>query len=343
MSLTKRRRGLIRQYIINNVDEHPNDITAVTAKKFSLSRQAISLYLKKLIADKIIESTGKKRNITYQLRPIIHSFTIAITPDTAEDTVWREKIRPVLPAIPENVRNICHYGFTEMLNNVVDHSQSKTATLVVEYNSLKARLFVQDKGIGIFNKIQKDFNLEDPRHAILELAKGKLTSDTGKHTGEGIFFTSRMFDSFSILSGDLYFDRSKNEDWLLDTRKYVKGTAVIMEINRNSPSKMQAVFDKFSTIGDGFSRTVVPVELVRYEGESLVSRSQAKRLIYRFDKFKEVILNFQGIKSIGQAFADEVFRVFRNEHPNVRLQWIHTGVNVKKMIRHVLVNKKSGI
>ena len=55
--------------------------------------------------------------------------------------------------------------------------------------------------MGIFKKIQKALDLLDERHAILELAKGKLTTDPKHHTGEGIFFTSRMFDEFTILSG----------------------------------------------------------------------------------------------------------------------------------------------
>jgi hypothetical protein len=57
---------------------------------------------------------------------------------------------------------------------------------------------VRNDGICIFNKTAEDFNLDDERHAILELSKGKLTSDPSRHNGEGIFFTSRMFDDFAF-------------------------------------------------------------------------------------------------------------------------------------------------
>jgi hypothetical protein len=68
-----------------------------------------------------------------------------------------------------------------------------------------------------------------------------------------------------------------------------------------------------------FSKTVVPMRLAQYGDEQLVSRSQAKRLIARFDRFKKVILDFKGVQEIGQAFADELFRVYANEHRDVEL------------------------
>jgi hypothetical protein len=61
------------------------------------------------------------------------------------------------------------------------------------------------------------------------------------------------------------------------------------------------------------------MRLAKYGDEQLVSRSQAKRLIARFDRFKTVILDFSEIKEIGQAFADELFRVYGIGHPEVEL------------------------
>jgi hypothetical protein len=66
--------------------------------------------------------------------------------------------------------------------------------------------------------------------------------------------------------------------------------------------------------------------------ESLVSRSQARRLLARFERFKEVILDFEGIASIGQAFADEIFRVFVQENPHIHLTPLNANDEVLKMI-----------
>jgi hypothetical protein len=111
-----------------------------------------------------------------------------------------------------------------------------------------------------------------------------------------------------------------------------------MKIRQDSPRTKKEVFDRYS-VDDGefgFSRTVIPVKLLQYEGESLVSRSQAKRLIARFERFKEVILDFRGIMTVGQAFSDEVFRVFRNSHPKVNLIYVNANPEVERMIRRVL-------
>src|SRR5882762_5697831 len=58
--------------------------------------------------------------------------------------------------------------------------------------------------VAIFRKIATALGLANEAHAILELTKGKLTTDRQRHSGEGIFFTSRMFDWFGILSHNLY-------------------------------------------------------------------------------------------------------------------------------------------
>ena len=86
-----------------------------------------------------------------------------------------------------------------------------------------------------------------------------------------------------------------------------------------------------------FFRTRIPVKLMEHEGEALLSRSQAKHLINRLGRFLEVILDFEGVKEIGQAFADEIFRVFHNDYPDVHLIPVNCSSNVKRMIAHVSV------
>ena len=87
-----------------------------------------------------------------------------------------------------------------MFNNAIDHSGG-TEIVFVTKTAAQTTITIKDNGIGIFKKIQAAMNLLDERHAILELAKGKLTTDPKRHTGEGIFFTSRLVDSFDIVSG----------------------------------------------------------------------------------------------------------------------------------------------
>jgi anti-sigma regulatory factor (Ser/Thr protein kinase) len=238
--------------------------------------------------------------------------------------------------MPENVLDVWHYGFTEMFNNAIDHSGGTLIGIRLRKTATNTELVLYDDGIGIFEKIQTELNLLDERHAILELSKGKLTTDPANHTGEGIFFTSRMFDDFDILSGGVYFSHKfgEKEDWILERDKFSSGTAVWMKLNNHTARTTKKVFDQFTSDDDiGFTKTVVPVRLAQYGDDKLVSRSQAKRLLARVDRFKTVIFDFQSVDSIGQAFADEVFRVFALKHPEIELLTIKTNSAVKRMIR----------
>lgn len=259
----------------------------------------------------------------------------------AEDAVWRGDIVPLLGKLPENVLSIWHYGFTEMFNNVVDHSGAKYVSVSLSKTAAATSVDIYDDGVGIFKKIQAALKLDDERHAVLELAKGKFTTDPANHSGEGIFFTSRMFDQFVIASGEVYFshDFDEKEDWILQASSAQGGTLVRMVLHNHTARTLKKIFDKFTSDDDyGFTKTVVPVKLMRYGDDNLVSRSQAKRLLARFDRFKVVVLDFSGVASVGQAFADEVFRVFRLKHPEVEVVPLHTSSEVKRMISRALTH-----
>lgn len=337
----------IRDYILNQVSEHPSDIATISAKRFGVSRQTIVNYLTKLIHDGLIVATGKTRARQYQLKNFIeNNVRIEIVPGLEEDIIWRENILPFMSNVIPNVVDICQYGFTEILRNAFDHSESQSVLCYITRNAVCIELGVIDHGVGIFNKIQKDFKLNDPRHALLELSKGKLTSDPRGHSGEGIFFTSRMFDSFTIYSKPLFYSRESRDEseWLIETGESVqRGTYVQMQIAPDSQRIVQNVFDRYSPDKEtyGFTRTHVPIQLARYEGEQLVSRSQARRLLVRFDRFNEVLLDFKGVTTIGQAFADEIFRVYQSEHPTTEISWVNTTQSVENMIHRAITNVTS--
>lgn len=323
--------------MLDAIPGHPRDVIALTVNRFGLTRQAINVHMNALVKEGLVEAEGKTRQRIYRLAIIKRESISVPIKGLEEDRLWRENVSGLVGDLPNNIYSIWHYGFTEMVNNVIDHSGGTTLTVTVGKTATTVNMIVRDDGIGIFRKIKTDLGLEDERHAILELSKGKLTTDPARHSGEGIFFASRMFDHFQILSGGVYFSHKveEEEDWILEREIPKNGTAVIMSIGNGSPRTTREIFDKFSSRGDdyGFTRTVVPVRLARHGLEQLISRSQAKRLLARFDRFKVVILDFNGVDVIGQAFADEVFRVFPTSHPHVRLISVNANRDVKKLIR----------
>ncbi len=334
----------IRRFLLSLVQGGRRSIVNETASLFGISQQAVYRHINHLVRHDFLVIEGRARQRVYRLGP---KRWFAATYDLSsidENTVHERDFSFVFESLPVNISEICHYGFTEMVNNAIDHSEGTNVAIEAVRDEKNVLIVIRDDGEGIFCRIARLLNLNDTRESLLELSKGKLTTDPKHHTGEGIFFTSRVFDHFVIRSGDLDFSHVYRDelDWLLHSDDETAGTIVAMRIAVDSARELEAVFSEFSDDPDEyrFERTVVPVRLALYEGEHLVSRSQAKRLLSRIERFRYVILDFEGVDSIGQSFADEAFRVFKNRHPEIEITAINMSERVNKMINRALQEQR---
>src|SRR5260221_422393 len=124
---------------------------------------------------------------------------------------------------------------------------------------------------------------------------------------------------------------------IMENEKFANGTTVWMKLHNHTSRTAKKIFDQYSSGDDyGFNKTVVPVKLAQYGNDKLISRSQAKRLLARVELFKIVIFDFKDVEYIGQAFADEIFRVYANQHIDIQLSFIHANNEVKQMITRAL-------
>lgn len=305
------------------------------------SRQWISAILNKLANEGKVIRARSGKHIYYVLPKYKNLLTQKVTKklqnkSLQEDRVFQElkKKAPFLSGIEENVDSILFYAFTEMLNNAIEHSESKTIDVKMEKYKSKISFEVNDKGIGVFNNIKQKNKLHSELEAIQELLKGKTTTLPHSHTGEGIFFTSKIADVFILDSYGyrLRIDRLIN-DVFVEEIDNVVGTKVRFELKVGSKKHLSDVFEKFQSEPGSisFDKTLVHIKLYT-AGTIYISRSQARRLLTNLDKFKVIVLDFEGIKTIGQAFADEVFRVFTQRHPGIEIRPIKTGKAVSFMI-----------
>jgi hypothetical protein len=108
---------------------------------------------------------------------------------------------------------------------------------------------------------------------------------------------------------------------------------VTFTIARASRKRLEDLFSQFAPerLNYRFDKTRVAVKLIQ---DAYVSRSEARRLLAGLDQFKEVELDFSGVASIGQSFADEVFRVFPRHH-DVIVKPHRANPGVRAMIEHV--------
>lgn len=337
MSL-RRRTQQIRSFILSSVREHPQDVARLTAQHFGISRQSVHQHLRQMVEERLLVSEGRTRSHVYRPYPTVpwvRDYELDTEEPLHEDTVWRTDIQPMLEHLPENAVHIWLYGFTGIFNNALDHSEARHIQVALHRGPIVTEMVVLDDGVGAFAKIQDALDLVSKRHGAFELAKGKLTTAPDDHTGEDVYFISHLFDNFDICSRDicLYDEIDNAEGWLADKARSARGTAVWMRLDNDTTKDLGTVMDTFTSGREyGFNKTVVPVRLAQHGDAKLVTRARAKRVAIRFENFKTVVLDFQGVESIGPTFADEIFRVFAQRNPGVELVPINTSCEVRRMI-----------
>lgn len=168
-----------------------------------------------------------------------------------------------------------------------------------------------------------------------ELVKGKRTTMPERHSGEGVFFTSKVGDAVNFRSHkiNLLFDNQR-KDVFVKEKKNISGTEVIFNIKKNTRRKLASIFREYAPedYEYKFEKTRVYVKLFQRD---YVSRSEARRLVTGLESFQEIILDFKGIKTIGQGFADEIFRVFKKTHPTIKIKIENLNPVLKPIIDHV--------
>ncbi len=338
MKFNAEKKNSILTYILEQIGRGVPDISRIVSEKCGISRNTTNQYLRELIEEnKII----KLKKNTYELLSTTVSYNLNRNSGelNSETVIYEKCLEPHLLGCSKQANKIWAYGFSEMVNNVIDHSMAEVLKIEVIQNCINTTVVLFDNGVGIFKKIKEHFSLESLDDACCELFKGRVTTDERNHSGEGIFFTSRMMDLFFILSDGKIFSIDKYEhDITADINLEDQvGTTVIMILSNNSHREITDVFNQYAGIDDGFTRTQIPLKSI-FESAP-ISRSQAKRICNRLDKFKEVVFDFSEIEWMGQAFAHQIFAVFQNEHPDIKLTPLNMNRDVESIYNHVIKTK----
>jgi anti-sigma regulatory factor (Ser/Thr protein kinase) len=311
----------------------------------SITRQSAHYHLSSLIRDGKMLKIGRTRGAYYVLNDkaaLSKMFdgykktSILRNLNLEEDKVFAEikKTTPIFNNLKPNVSHIVEYAFTEIMNNAIEHSKSQKICYSISKNGPLLEFIIKDYGIGVFNNIKDKFGLKDELEAVQELIKGKGTTAPDAHTGEGIFFTSKIADRFSLHSykTELIFDDIAADIFVCKKRNH-HGTIASFSIEADGKKELEDIFKKFSNASFVFDKSKINIKL--FAGETgYMSRSQARRLLSNMEKFGRIVLDFKGINAIGQGFADQIFRVFKNEHPEIEIEAINCSDTVEMMLKH---------
>lgn len=296
------------------------------AAALGLSRQAAHAKLRREVEAGHLTRVGEGRAARYRAGGAVErrfSYPVATS---AEDRIVRdlEGHVPGLAVLDASTRSAFSYVASEMLNNALDHSGGRKVEVEIVVKADHVEIVIEDDGIGAFERIRLSRGLSNHVEAAAELTKGKVTSMPERHTGEGIFFSARVSERFELhANGHALIVDSLKDDVAILAEPLRMGTTVRARIGRPPPRTLKEVFDAF-TVDFEFVRTRTVVKLFGL-GSEFLSRSEAKRLLLGLERFHEVELDFRGVPGVGQAFADEVFRVWARAHSEVLLE--PTGMN----------------
>ncbi len=350
MSLSKNKRERIKKYLLGQIEENKENVIKNAAQTCEVTETTIRRYINQLTENQVIKVSADKRS-GYELVSSNSFFMYEPKKNhLEEDKIYFNDIYPLISDLPENVEKIWYYVFTEIMNNAIEHSSADTICCLFNRNNINVSIYITDDGIGIFNKIKQYISETEGKNVtiddtIIGLFTGKFTTDASSHSGEGIFFSSRAMDKFNIISSGRMFihdsydmnianDLSASDDTASKYLSGKKGTMVNLLLANDTKRELREVFDMFSTVDKGFYKTQIPVKNT-IPNAFPVSRSQARRIIIGFDKFEVVELDFTDVEDIGQAFADEIFRVFQNKNPNIKIEVVNANSVINDMIQRV--------
>ncbi len=329
-----------KEKISRFIEKRGSATAAQLGRHLDISRQAINVHMRSMLDAGTLVKTGSTRNARYHVpsqAPATATFSRQFDLSGLDESRIYTRVATTLNlrrVLKANVESIVHYAFTEILNNAIDHSHAKRCQVKVVVSAGKLLIEIRETGIGVFHSIASKLNLNDEQEAMIELIKGKTTTLPEAHTGEGLFFSSKVADRFSIRSHKIHVQWiRKHDDVFVSTSHFRKGTTVVFEINRDSRTKLEDVFDEYAPeeYDFEFQKTRIQVKLLDKE---YMSRSEAKRLTHNLNKFTDVQLDFRGVNMIGQGFADQVFRVFGEENPGTTITADNATRNVAAMISH---------
>ena len=324
--------------ILTLIKNSKGGVTAgLLEKELGYSRQYIVRLLSRLISQGEIHRRGKTRAAKYYPGSAVNEINylelIKERQGLSEYVVFEEVIRRMKlnAQLNKNCLTIFDYAFTEMLNNAIDHSQSKKVWINVEIDHANITFIIKDLGIGAIESIKRGFEISDDFLALEHLFKGKQTTAKEAHSGQGIFFTSKVVDIYKIATSKMEFiiNNIKADEFLGDIGQR-KGTTVTCKIKKNTRRKIKDVFDKYTGDDYEFNQNIVKINLSKHK--RLMSRSEAKRLLLGLDEYTVLDFNFKNVDEVGQGFCDEIFRVYANKNHGKVLSYHGASDVVRYMI-----------
>nr|WP_298826037.1 ATP-binding protein [uncultured Piscinibacter sp.] len=202
--MTRIALSAVTAWITQAALAHADDLPTHLMRRLSVSRLTAQRTPSRLVAAQWLQRTGPARRPHYApglLRQVVQRYALV---GLAEDLPWSRDFAPAL-ALPPPVARLAQHAFGELLNNAIEHSGGTSVTVSMRQTPSHVQLLISDDGCGLFERVAQSLRIDDPDSAMLELSKGKLTSAPQRHSGRGLFFTSRIADVLDLHANHCVF------------------------------------------------------------------------------------------------------------------------------------------
>ena len=327
----------IKKFILDNINHHKRDIIQTAIQRFGISRQAALKHMHFLIDQKQVVAHGKTRDRFYELKPYVNlSKTIDIDSEFSVQSILQKQIFPHFSSLSFNIREICEFSFSAILQNILDHSKATKLYYKLYLSHNDVHIIIGDNGRGLFEHIKSSLNLENIKVAAIELAKGHVTTDPEYHSGDELNAVIQLFDKVTIdSSGKSLVFINKTQDWIIKNSPHQQGTRIHLEIETDSQRNCKDIFQNlFNTRNESVR---IPINLLTVEESALVnSRAQAQSILRNISNWKNIEFDFNNIDLIGPAFADELVRKTKAENQLADIKWTNSNKTVDLLMSMAL-------
>jgi DNA-binding MarR family transcriptional regulator len=137
------RKQAIRHYILEKIDQKDPALSKTVSETFGINQATVHNYIKELIQEGIVHRVKRGE---YDLVSQVYTHLLKrseghLDSDTyAYETHFKKHIAAFAP----NVREIWDYAFSELANNVMDHSNAANLHLLILQDYLKTTVFLTD-------------------------------------------------------------------------------------------------------------------------------------------------------------------------------------------------------
>jgi DNA-binding transcriptional ArsR family regulator len=297
------------------------------ASRLGISRQAAFSHLTALVEAGQAERIGRGRGTRYRSRaaegPVDELARTIWTRSVApEDSPWAELAeRAPFDGMTADASRLLAGALERLLRGARERDPGKAVELAVFDLHDHVLLELTDTGEGFFDWARRRMATSSAVEARLLLSK---------HLGDqDLRWLTRAADDFEVESGELRWrvDNLRADQALgsLDTSRL--GTRVRFCVDPLRPMNIDALKDQA-----GSAHALVRLFA---SADAFPSRDQARSVMQGLEDCERVVLDFGGVREIGEGFAEEIFLLWAGIHPRVRLHPIRMRACVAEAILRV--------